>query len=188
MSRMMQFMLLLAMSTLSLPNASAEEKPVNGNPQLVFPIISKYGGVVVRPQAVEQPKAGAKVVLDATMDAKPGDLNKVFERVARLLNLYGAAGLKASDIKITLVLHGDATKTVLNDKAFHSRFKIEKNPNLALIRELQKVGVEVLVCGQALNSKGFPDLEVADGIPIATSALTAVINKQLDGYTYLLIP
>ena len=154
-------------------------------PTLVFPIVAGKGGVVARPAAVEQPRAGAKVVFDTTADAKPGEFNKGLDRVARLLNLYGAAGRQASDIKITIVLHGEATKSVLRDDAYHKRFGPETNPNLPLIHELQKHGVEVLVCGQALNYKAFPDDEVADGISIAAAALTVVINKQMDGYSYI---
>jgi len=157
-------------------------------PKLEFPIIPKHGGVLPRPQAVEQPRAGAKVVFDATADAKPADVNKGLDRVARLLNLYGAAGLKAQDVKITIVLHGEATKSVLNDTVYKARFQVDENPNLPLIRELQKAGVEVLVCGQALNYKGFPDGEVADGVPIAAAALTVVVNKQTDGYSYFPVP
>ncbi len=156
--------------------------------KLEFPIIPKQGGVLPRPKAVEQPRAGAKVVFDATADAKPADVNKGLDRVARLLNLYGVAGLTAQDVKITIVLHGEATKSALNDAAYKARFQIEQNPNLPLIRELQKVGVEVLVCGQALNYKGFPDDEVSDGVPIAAAALTVVVNKQADGYSYVPVP
>ncbi len=156
--------------------------------KLEFPIIPKHGGVLPRPKAVEQPRAGAKVVFDATADAKPADVNKGLDRVARLLNLYGVAGLTAQDVKITIVLHGEATKSVLNDAAYKERFQVEQNPNLPLIRELQKAGVEVLVCGQALNYKGFPDGEVADGVPIAAAALTVVVNKQTDGYSYVPVP
>src|SRR5262245_36199751 len=87
-------------------------------PELVFPIIPKIGGVVPLPNAAEPPRKGAKVVFDITADAKPGDLNKGLERVARLLNLYGAAGLKASDVKIALVMHGEATKTALSDAVY----------------------------------------------------------------------
>lgn len=156
--------------------------------KLEFPIIPKQGGVLPRPKAVEQPRAGAKVVFDATADAKPADVNTGLERVSRLLNLYGVAGLKTQDVKITIVLHGEATKSVLNDAAYKGRFQVEQNPNLPLIRELQKAGVEVLVCGQALNYKGFPDGEVADGVPIAAAALTVVVNKQTDGYSYVPVP
>lgn len=157
-------------------------------PKLEFPIIPKHGGVLPRPTAVEQPRVGAKVVFDATADARPADVNKGLDRVARLLNLYGVAGLKAQDVKITIVLHGEATKSVLNNRAYKARFQVEENPNLPLIRELQKAGVEVLVCGQALNYKGFPDGEVTDGVPIAAAALTVVVNKQTDGYSYIPVP
>lgn len=173
---------------------AARKPPITAPPavvatsKLAFPIIPKHGGVLPRPKAVEQPRAGAKVVFDTTVDAKPADVNKGLDRVARLLNLYGVAGLTADDVTITIVLHGDATKSVLSDTAYKARFQVDRNPNLPLIRELQKVGVEVLVCGQALNYKGFPDDEVADGIPIAAAALTVVINKQTDGYSYIPVP
>ena len=157
-------------------------------PKLEFPIIPGHGGVLPRPDAVEQPRSGAKVVFDATADVRPTDINKGLDRVARLLNLYGVAGLKAQDVTIVIVLHGEATKTVLNDMAYKARFQVEQNPNLPLIRQLQQAGVEVLVCGQALNYKGFPDGEVADEIPIAAAALTVVINKQTDGYSYIPVP
>ena len=157
-------------------------------PHLLFPIIPNNGGVVSRPKAAEQPQVGAKVVFDVTADAKQDVINKGLDRAARLLNLYGAAGLKSSDLKIALVLHGEATKAALNDQEYKERFGIEQNPNLPLIRELKKVGVDVFVCGQALNYKGFPDSAVAEGIEIAVAALTVVINKQQDGYSYILVP
>ncbi len=161
---------------------------VTGSTVLKYPIISDYGGVLHRPEAVDQPRTGEKVIFDVTADAEPAEVNKGLDRVARLLNLYGVAGLAAQDITITIVLHGEATASVLDDAAYQSRFQVEQNPNLPLIHQLQAVGVEVLVCGQALNYKGFLDAEVTDGIPIATSALTVVINRQGDGYCYLPVP
>lgn len=155
---------------------------------LEFPIIVGFGGVVPLPNAAEKPRAGAKIVFDVTADAKPGDVNKGLDRAARLLNLYGAAGLKASDLKITIVLHGEATKSALDDDFYPPRFGVERNPNLPLIRDLQKAGVEVFVCGQALNYKGFPESAVAKEIPIADAALTVTVNRQQDGYGYLPIP
>lgn len=157
-------------------------------PTLAFPIIEKYGGVLPRPGAAEQPRAGAKVLLDVTADSKPGDVNKGLDRVARLLNLYGVAGLKASDLKVVVVLHGEATKTALSDAAYKQRFDHPTNPNLPLIKALNGAGVEVLVCGQALNYKGYADQEVAGGVMIAASALTAVINRQADGFAYVPVP
>lgn len=157
-------------------------------PPLAFPIIEKYGGVLPRPGAAEQPSAGAKVLLDVTADSKPGEVNKGLDRVARLLNLYGVAGLKSTDVKVAVVLHGEATKAALNDAAYQQRFDHPANPNLPLIQALKAAGVEVLVCGQALNYKGFADQEVADRVTIAASALTAVINRQTDGFAYVPVP
>ncbi len=166
------------------------EKPAaaSATSTLEFPIIPTHGGVLPRPKAVDQPRAKTKVVFDVTADAKPADVNKGLDRAARMLNLYGVAGLKAQDVQITIVLHGEATKSVLNDAACKQRFQVEQNPNLPLIRTLQQAGVEVLVCGQALNYKGFPDDEVADGVPIAAAALTVVVNRQTDGYSYVPVP
>jgi intracellular sulfur oxidation DsrE/DsrF family protein len=156
--------------------------------KLVYPIIPNVGGVVPLPDAAEQPRKGAKVVFDITADAKPADVNKGLERVARLLNLYGSVGLEASDLRIALVVHGEATKSVLSNNIYRSKFATDRNPNLALIGELRKAGVEVFVCGQALAYKGFERSEVSEGVRVASAALTVVINRQADGYSYVPAP
>lgn len=153
--------------------------------KLVYPIIPNVGGVVPLPKAAEQPRKGAKVVIDITVDAKFVDVNKGLERAARLLNLYGSAGMKASDVKIAVVMHGEATKSVLSHKAYKAKFGTETNPNLAVIGELRKAGVEVFVCGQALAYKGFKEAEVAEGITVALAAVNVVVNRQMDGFAYV---
>jgi predicted methyltransferase/intracellular sulfur oxidation DsrE/DsrF family protein len=169
--------------------APATATPPVADPDLLFPIIEGYGGVVAVADAVEPPRAGAKLVLEVTSEAKkPEEVNKGLDRAARLLNLYGTAGLKASDIKITVVLHGEATKSVLSDEAWESRLQMKHNPNLPLIRLLQKAGVEVIVCGQALSYKKIERGEVAGEIPVAAAALTVLLNRQADGFAYVPVP
>ena len=155
------------------------------SPEMVYPIIPNVGGVVPLPNAAEPPRKGAKVVFDITVAAKPDELNKGLERVARLINLYGSAGLKASDVTIALVMHGEATRSALVHAAYKAKFGAEKNPNLAAIGALRKLGVEVFVCGQALAYKGFQEAEVAEEVQVASAALTVIINKQNDGYAYV---
>jgi intracellular sulfur oxidation DsrE/DsrF family protein len=156
-----------------------------GETGLIFPLVRGHGGVVPLPRAAEQPRKGAKAVFDITADTKPGDANRGLEEVARLLNLYGAAGLTARDVKIAAVCHGAADKAVLSDEAYAARFKVAANPNLPLIRALKKAGVELFVCGQSLHELGFKAEEVAGEIPVADSALLVLVNKQTDGYAYL---
>jgi len=157
-------------------------------PKPTFPVIPNVGGVAPLPKAAEQPRKGAKVVFDITADAKPADVNKGLERAARLLNLYGSAGLKASDVKVVVVFHGEATKTVLTDAAYKAKFGTDKNPSLSVIRDLQKAGVEVFVCGQSLANKDIKESEVEKDITVAFAALTVVINRQTDGYAPVPVP
>lgn len=157
--------------------------------ELLFPIVEGHGGVVAILDAVDRPRAGIRAVFDITADAtKPEEVNKGLDRVARLLNMYGVEGLQPSDIRLTAVLHGEATRSVLSDEAWESRFQTGNNPNLPLIRLLQKAGVEVLVCGQALSYKGIPKSDVASEIPVATAALTVLLNRQSDGFAYVPVP
>lgn len=162
---------------------------VPGNPDLQFPVISGFGGVVAIENAAETPRPGMKVVLDVTAEAKkPDEVNKGLERAARLLNLYGISGLTASDVKVTVVLHGEATMSVLSDDAWESRFQSAQNPNLPLIRSLRKAGVEVFVCGQALSYKKIAREEVSAEVPVAVAALTVILNRQSDGFAYVPVP
>lgn len=149
---------------------------------LEYPIIAGYGGVApVQAPVSEPPRAGASVVFDVTAGGDAAGVNKGLERAARLLNLYGAAGRGAADVRLTVVLHGAATQAVLTDEFFAARFQTEHNPNLPLIDALHAAGVQVLVCGQSLNRNGFPDSVIAPNVKIAASAMTAVINRQANG-------
>jgi intracellular sulfur oxidation DsrE/DsrF family protein len=74
---------------------------------------------------------------------------------------------------------------VLSDAAYYTRFKVATNPNLPLIRDLKKEGVELFVCGQSLHELGFKAEEVAEDVPVADSAMLVLLNKQADRYAYI---
>src|SRR5438067_6592236 len=127
--------------TVALAAGGAQGQPTPDKAGLIYPLVSGHGGALPLPRAAEQPRKGAKAVFDITADAKPGEVNKGLEQVARLLNLYGAAGLTAGDVKIAAVCHGAADKAVLSDAAYVARLNVAANPNLPLIRDLKKAGV-----------------------------------------------
>jgi hypothetical protein len=140
--------------------------------------------IVGLPRAAEQPRKRAKAIFDITADEKPGGVNKRLDQVARLLNLYGAVGLKPSDVQIAAVCHDAADKAVLSDPAYVARFHVS-NPNLPLIRDLKKAGVDLFACGQSLHELGFKTEEVPKEVPVADSAMLVLVNKQLDGHAYI---
>jgi hypothetical protein len=178
----MRLSLFLAMA---LVVTVSDGQPSSGKAGLVHPLISGHGGVVPLPRAAEQPRRGAKAVFDITAAAKPGEVNKGLDQVARLLNLYGTAGLTAHDVTIAAVLHGEADQAVLTNAAYAARYNVAANPNLPLIRELKNAGVELFVCGQSLHELGFQTTEVATDVPVADSAMLVLVNKQTAGYAYI---
>ncbi|MEZ6142973.1 MAG: DsrE family protein [Zavarzinella sp.] len=156
--------------------------------KLAYPLIKGYGEVVPRPNAAYQPQKGEKAVFDITSGGKPEALNKGLERAARLVNLYGSAGLKAGDFQLVLVLHGDATGATMTDAGYATMFQTKSNPNTELIGLLHQAGVKIYVCGQALNYKKIADDQVRKDIPIALSALNVVIKEQSAGAAYIPVP
>lgn len=155
------------------------------NTKVVFPVIEGFGGVVPMPAAAEQPVKGTKVVFDVTAVAKEaGKPVPGLERVATLLNLAGASGVKPSEVEVVVVLHGDATFAALTDEV--SKAKTGRpNDSGTLLTRLTKAGVRVLVCGQSLVRKGIDPTAVRADVTVAASAVTAVVNLQQKRYSLI---
>lgn len=162
-------------------------------PKFENPLIKEHGGIVVLPDAAHQPRNNARALLDITSDEKTGKVLKGFDRAALILNQYTQAQAGPENgFKMAIILHGPATQSALSDEGFARHSKpyalaqgAGKNPNLNLIRQLRKAGVEIYVCGQALAHQGYAIEEVAPEVTVAVSAATVNIGLQNDGYAYL---
>jgi intracellular sulfur oxidation DsrE/DsrF family protein len=165
--------------------AVAQQQTDSTSPRYSNPAIAGYGKVVQLPAAARQPRDGSRIVVDIVRGGELDTLNAAIEKVARFVNIYRGAGRKAASVDIAIVLHGDATLTILKDDAYSERFKTKGNPNLDCLHQLHKAGVEILVCGQSLIGKGSHPEEVVDYCDVAVSALTSLVNLQTDGYAYV---
>jgi intracellular sulfur oxidation DsrE/DsrF family protein len=105
--------------------------------------------------------------------------------VARAVNLFASAGVPQSHLNLVVVIHGTATPIVLDNAHYQEKFKLE-NPNIALIDALEKAGVKVAVCGQALAGNKFPQEWVYPKIENTLSAITDIVILEKNGY--VLIP
>ncbi|PQO41110.1 DsrE family protein [Blastopirellula marina] len=169
----------------AMKNHSVPGKDVSVKTEKSFPVIQEYGGVYHLPDAVQQPRPGTKILVDITAASEPDKLNPAIEKVARYVNIYAGAGKEKVDVEIALVFHGGATLAVLNEEAYKNEFKTENNPNLKLLRDLHHAGVEMVVCGQTLSSKGKSPGDVVVFVDTAVSAFTASVNFQADGFAYV---
>ena len=159
-----------------------------GDYAFLHPVIKNYGGVVHLPNAVQGPRDGSRICVDLTSGGEPDKLSASIEKVARFVNIYSAAGKEAAKVQIAIVLHGEATLSVLNADAYSKTFETEGNPNLDCLHELHEAGVDIYVCGQSLIRKNGKPEDVVVFADVAVSGLTTLVNLQADGYAYIPLP
>lgn len=107
--------------------------------------------------------------------------NRHIESVARFLNMHARNGVKLENMKLAVVLHGAATKDILNDEAYAKRHGLG-NPNTNLINQLSDKGVEFYICGQSIAFYGINKSELSSNVKLALSSMTMAVLLQEDGY------
>ncbi|HWU77798.1 MAG TPA: DsrE family protein [Rhodanobacter sp.] len=145
------------------------------------------GKIHPMPQAAYQPdpKAIYKVVFSLShFGAKPTEVSSSLEHVARAVNLYVNAGVPLSHLKFVAIAAGPATPIALNDAQYRKKYGVA-NPNLAVIAQLRKAGVDVAVCAQAVAEHDFQYDWIDPRVTVALSGLTTVINLQQQGYALM---
>ncbi|MBE1160168.1 DsrE family protein [Dyella acidiphila] len=149
--------------------------------------IAAAGAYHPLPKAAYQPDRNAtyKVVFALTKAAdKPDQVNPGIERVARTVNLYVASGVPLDHLKFVAVAYGAATGLVLDDEHYKAQFGTA-NPNLAVISQLHKAGVDVAVCGQAMAEHHYPAEWAAKDVTLSLSALTTITELEQQGYALM---
>jgi intracellular sulfur oxidation DsrE/DsrF family protein len=132
------------------------------------------------------PSLTYKVVFDiATGAPKVDQVNPGLEGVARFVNTLAAHGIAADHRKIAVVFHQGSTEIIQNNDAFKARNSGQDNPNIALIQALKKAGVDLRVCGQAVQAKKIDPKTIQPEIELDLWALTTIVNLELRGYVHV---
>jgi intracellular sulfur oxidation DsrE/DsrF family protein len=152
----------------------------------INPTIQEAGAIVALPNAGMQPDKNTdyKVVFNITGGGAPEKVLAGLDRVARTVNLFTSAGVSLSRLHFVAVVHGPATPSILDDAHYKDKFGVE-NPNTKLIAELEKAGVQVVVCGQALAHNKFPHAWVNPQVEITLAALVDIVILQQQGYALI---
>lgn len=178
---------LLALSLAAVAAASSTARAQQGAAFWSKPAIKEYGPVHVWPQAVLRPDAKTtyKAVFDVTKAGPAADkVNPSLDHIARTVNVFAAAGVPLDHLKFTVIIHGPATPSALNDNEFEAKFG-HANPDAAVIEALARAGVQVLVCGNALGDFKYDPAMVNPHIKVALSAMSTLIMLQDQGYAIM---
>lgn len=157
-----------------------ENKPVK-------PVISGTDGYIYEPDVAIMPKQNRiyKVIFDATKTTdNPSDLIIALNMAGAELNIFGGNNIPLSNVKLAIVFHGKAIDGILDNDQYKSKYGVE-NPNLPVIKELKKSGVEMFVCGQQLLFDNIDPKTLSKDVSIASDALIVLLTYQNDGYALL---
>ncbi len=98
--------------------------------------------------------------------------------------MHAQSGVPLANLKVALVVHNNASKDLLKSSEYKSRYGTD-NPNEELIQKLLDAGVEIVFCGQSSLSRNIPISETIDGVELALSAMTALIQLQNDDFQHI---
>lgn len=151
-----------------------------------YPVVDGFGGIYEIPGSTNpDPDIEYRIVIDLKTNQPDKEaVNAGLNNVARMMNLHGLGGVREENLSVIVVVHGLATETILNDEGYQRKNGVD-NPNISLIDALEAAGAEVMVCGQSLLGRRFPQTEVNSEVEIALSMLTAVTELQHKGYHLL---
>jgi len=139
------------------------------------PLIKDYGPHAKVEQELKFDKSTVfKVAFDIAAQGEKDKPNRKFVTPARFLNMHVANGVAATNIDLAVVVHGKATKDLVDSA---------DNPNKALIAELVKHNVKFYVCGQSAAYYEVTNDDLLPGVEMALSAMTAHALLQQNGYT-----
>lgn len=123
------------------------------------------------------------VAFDVAKPAEEGKVNRTIASAARFVNMHAAAGVEPARLRAAVVVHGKAAFDLLSQEAWAAKGREAANPTAAVLPELFDNGVRVILCGQSAAAYGITKDDLAPGVEMALSAMTAHAVLQRQGYT-----
>lgn len=174
--------LLIFGSSLPLGTANAQETMRPGFH--AGTVIPDFGAIAsVDGHAPIPADATFSVAFDVSEPGKPGTINRTIESAARFINMHVEAGIPREAIRIAVVVHGQAAFDLTDAATYGAKHDGATNANLAAITTLLDHDVQFILCGQSAAALGIRREQLAPGVKLALSAMTAHAQLQQQGYT-----
>jgi intracellular sulfur oxidation DsrE/DsrF family protein len=100
------------------------------------------------------------------------------------LNALGVCGIPVNHAKFIVVFHGAAISGILDNNHYRQKYGID-NPNLKILTDLKKQGVQLFVCGQNLLAENIDFKIISSDVTIASDALIVLMTFQNMGYALM---
>jgi len=149
--------------------------------------IPEADGYVEIPNAALAPTKNSKyqAIFDATHGSeKATELLPALNMAGSELNALAAANVPLSNVKFAVVFHGPAVDGILDNDHYKAKFGTD-NPNLKVIAEMKKSGVEFFVCGQYLAGENIDLKTLSPDVKVAADALLVLMQYQNNGYALM---
>ncbi len=116
-----------------------------------------------------------------TASAKPAEMNTAYDIPARFLNQSAVLGVPRANVHVAIVVHGSAGEEMLSNAEYRARKGVD-NPNIAVLEEMAKAGVRIILCGQTVASRKMPRDQILPFVLIAPSAALAHAVLGQEGF------
>ena len=180
--------MLRSLCLLFLATSAVAQTPTRDQwPKPQAPLIPAADGYVVIPGAAVPPDPAVtyRAIFDASRHApKPTELLPALNMAGSELNAFAVARVPPTNVKFAVVFHGAALDALLDDQHYKARFGVS-NPNLPVLQQLKRAGVELLVCGQNLASEQIDPKSLSPAVTVASDALIVLMAFQNRGYALL---
>jgi intracellular sulfur oxidation DsrE/DsrF family protein len=165
----------------------AEQGIAQSWPAPAAPVVPEADGYVAIPKVAlpPDPKHVYRALYDATQAADaPTQILPALNMAGSELNALGATGVPLANAKFVVVFHGAALDGILDDAHYKAKFGTS-NPNLKVLSEMKKAGVELFVCGQNLAFVHLDPSAISPDVTVASDALIVSMKYQNDGYALM---
>lgn len=132
---------------------------------------------------VPDPSETYKIVFDLSSTSdKIDEVNPGLTAVAALVNTFAHFGVDAEHRKFVVLFHGATTEFVVNDAGYRQRNQGHANPNILLMQELSKAGVQLAVCGQSALEHKVDFKTIQPIVQVNYSATVTLMVLGMRGY------
>lgn len=147
------------------------------------PVIEAYGENAIINNGLTSPETqNFKVLFDVSDKNDSDKPHKGFNTVARFINMHVRAGVPLEQLDVAMVIHGGASFELMAANAYKKRFA-KDNQSADLLKSLIDAGVKVVVCGQSASYHEITTDDLAKGVEMSLSAMTANALLQQQGFT-----